>query len=71
MPLMSSTARQCSGMCATTGPPDAEMVYSKEGVTQGDPMAMFLYALGILPIINQLKHHQLDVESLNRVVEQL
>eukprot|EP00957_Ditylum_brightwellii_P156237 11891685-Ditylum_brightwellii.AAC.2 len=34
-------------------------------------MAMFLYALGVLPIISQLKHHQLDVESLNRVVEQL
>eukprot|EP00957_Ditylum_brightwellii_P138583 10563101-Ditylum_brightwellii.AAC.1 len=37
-----------------------EVVYSKEGVTQGDPMAMFLYALGVLPIILQLKHHQQD-----------
>eukprot|EP00957_Ditylum_brightwellii_P077975 5927077-Ditylum_brightwellii.AAC.1 len=35
---------------------------------QGDPMAMFLYALGVLPIIKQLKHHQLDVESLTREI---
>eukprot|EP00957_Ditylum_brightwellii_P000354 27313-Ditylum_brightwellii.AAC.1 len=48
-----------------------EVVHSKEGVTQGDPMAIFLYSLGILPIIIQLKHHQQDVESLNRIVEQL
>eukprot|EP00957_Ditylum_brightwellii_P070314 5341519-Ditylum_brightwellii.AAC.1 len=50
---------------------DADVVYSKEGVTQGDAMAMFLHALGVLPIINQLKHHQLDVESLTREVERL
>eukprot|EP00957_Ditylum_brightwellii_P138373 10547105-Ditylum_brightwellii.AAC.1 len=34
-------------------------------------MAMFLYALGVLPIIQQLKHHQQDVESLTRMVERL
>eukprot|EP00957_Ditylum_brightwellii_P120365 9184134-Ditylum_brightwellii.AAC.2 len=48
-----------------------EVVFSKEGVTQGDPMAMFLYALGVLPIILQLKHHQQDIESLNRIIERL
>eukprot|EP00957_Ditylum_brightwellii_P064455 4891443-Ditylum_brightwellii.AAC.1 len=48
-----------------------EVVYSKEGVTQGDPMAMFLYTLGVLPIILQLKHHQQDVESLTNVIEKL
>eukprot|EP00957_Ditylum_brightwellii_P156919 11943208-Ditylum_brightwellii.AAC.1 len=34
-------------------------------------MAMFLYALGVLPTILQLKHHQQDVESLTRVIEKL
>eukprot|EP00957_Ditylum_brightwellii_P009373 708873-Ditylum_brightwellii.AAC.1 len=34
-------------------------------------MAMFLYALGVLPIILQLKHHQQDVESLSRISERL
>eukprot|EP00957_Ditylum_brightwellii_P136571 10414729-Ditylum_brightwellii.AAC.1 len=34
-------------------------------------MAMFLYALGVLPIISQLKHHQMDAESLAHIVEQL
>eukprot|EP00957_Ditylum_brightwellii_P015584 1174892-Ditylum_brightwellii.AAC.1 len=34
-------------------------------------MAMFLYALGVLPIIKQLKHHQLDVELLTREIERL
>eukprot|EP00957_Ditylum_brightwellii_P052619 3989654-Ditylum_brightwellii.AAC.1 len=48
-----------------------EVVYSKEGVTQGDPTSMFLYALGVLPIILQLKHHQQDVESLSRIADRL
>eukprot|EP00957_Ditylum_brightwellii_P097238 7405619-Ditylum_brightwellii.AAC.1 len=34
-------------------------------------MAMLLYSLGVLPIIIQLKHHQQDVKSINRIVEQL
>ena len=31
-----------------------EPVFSREGVTQGDPMAMFLYALAVLPLIQSL-----------------
>ena len=31
------------------------IVYSKEGVTQGDPLSMFLYAIGTLPLIHSLK----------------
>jgi hypothetical protein len=30
-------------------------MFSKEGVTQGDPIAMFCYGIGILPMIRQLK----------------
>lgn len=38
---------------------DSDMrLYSKEGVTQGDPLAMPLYALATLPIINKLKKEQ-------------
>jgi hypothetical protein len=33
------------------------LLYSKEaGVTQGDPLSMFSYGIGILPLICRLKH---------------
>jgi uncharacterized C2H2 Zn-finger protein len=38
-------------------------LYSKEGVTQGDPLAMPLYALATLPIINKMKKEQKTIQS--------
>ena len=34
---------------------DSSVLYSKEGTTQGDPLSMAFYAIGVLPLIMQLK----------------
>ena len=33
-----------------------KFLFSREGVTQGDPISMFLYAVGTLPLIHRLKN---------------
>ena len=33
-----------------------ELLFGREGVTQGDPLSMFLYAVGTIPLIQSLKN---------------
>lgn len=41
-----------------------ETLYSQEGATQGDPLAMAMYAPAISPLINELKDADLDTKQV-------
>ena len=43
---------------------DGEILLSQEGVTQGDPLAMAIYAVGIMPLIWRL---QVDCDEQNQI----
>lgn len=38
-------------------------LYSREGVTQGDPLSMLLYGVATLPLINHLSGHQQVIQN--------
>ena len=39
-----------------TGDGSGHFLHSKEGVTQGDPLAMIVYGIGVLPLIRELRN---------------
>ena len=53
--------RHWSSLVLWNGDGTASFIHSKEGVTHRDPLAMIVYGIGILPLINNLKREIPDV----------
>ena len=43
-------------MVRYTGYGSGHFLHSKEGVTQGDPLTMIAYRIGVLPLIRELRN---------------
>ena len=43
-------------MVQDTGDDSGHFLHSKESVTQGDPLAMIAYGIGVLPLIRELQN---------------
>ena len=48
-------------MVQDTGDGSGQLLHSKEGVNQGDPLTMITYGIGVLPLIRELRgsHHRI------------
>lgn len=59
LPCLARFARNCysdvSGMCVRGKNGEGEWLTAIEGVLQGDPAAMVLYGVALLPLINKLE----------------
>jgi hypothetical protein len=50
-------------ICNNNGSGSGVFLFSKEGITQGDPLSMFAYGIGILLLIHRLKQEFPTVEQ--------
>ena len=57
-PAIVNTYRDNSQLCI-----DGEVTYSQEGTTQGDPLAMAMYAIATLPLV----HHLAEFTAVRQV----